>query len=124
MIAEAYQLGAVGIVFIIGGVFVLARRRSLARANAKDMIRWSWWTPRFNYSEEYFLILNTACGIGFILIGLLSLALFKDSEGRLPAPLEYVVVAVVGFLFIGGFISIIYVNFRFRKKKNRPTDSL
>jgi hypothetical protein len=79
----------------------------------------SWWTDRFNYSEEYFQILNIAGGIFFILVGIASLiaAFFRNSENKLPTSLEHLFMGIIGTVFIGGFLLIIFLNIRFRKTK-------
>ena len=119
MISHDTQIGLIGLAALCGGIFVLIRRKSLAKANAKNMTGRSWWESRFNYSEQYFLMAGTAAGIFFILVGIMSLlaAFFKNPEGRLPVPLEYLFWAIIGFIFGGGLIFITYVNFRFRKVK-------
>ncbi len=116
---ESLQLVLLGLAAIVGGTFVLVRRRRLAKASAKNMTRWPRWSNRFNYSEDYFLMLNTAGGVFIILVGIISLiaAPFKNSDQQMPAPLECLMMAIVGFIFVGGLLLIIYVNFRFRKAK-------
>jgi hypothetical protein len=119
VIAEKVQIGLFGAAALLGGVFILVRRKLLSKSNAKDMDAWLGFAFRFNYSEEFFVILNTAGGIVLILFGVILLigALFRDSENRLSSPLEFLILAIVGFIFAGGLLTITYVNIRFRKAK-------
>ena len=118
MISENTQVALVGLGSLLGGVFVLIRRKSLAKANAKNMVGRFAWT-RLDYSEEYFLFHGTACGIFFILVGILCLlaAIFRDENRIVAGPVGYLITGIVVFIFLAGLLVIGYGNYRFRSKK-------
>ena len=118
MISEKTQIGLIGIAGILGGVYVLVRRRSLAKANAKYMAGRYEWTG-VDYSEEYFRFLGTVGGIFFIFSGVMALLsyLFRDSQGTPQALAGYAMYGILVLVFIGGIISILYTRLRFRNKK-------
>lgn len=118
MIAHSTQLIVLGIVAVLGGTFVLVKRKSLAKANAKTMIGRGKWT-RLDYSEDYFLFLGTLCGIFFIMVGCMSLVsgIFRSDDKLSSDFVGYVIYGFFAVIALGFVISLPYVYFRFGNKK-------
>jgi intracellular septation protein A len=104
-----------GIGGVAAGIFLLVRRKSLAKANEKSMVGRGKWT-RFDYSEDYFRFLGTFGGIFFILAGALSLVsgFFRESN---PVGVGYILYGIVAIIFLAFLISIPYVYLKFGNKK-------
>lgn len=111
-----------GIGLLLAGSAYLVWYKRLARRYAEQMknnpfTKWF----RFEYSEEYYRKFNVFGGLFMIASGILCLVSAIGGEpGRVLHSVErYIVLALVALIFGGGFIFIIYINWRFgiRRKK-------
>lgn len=111
--SETITTGLIGFGFFFGGIIVLLIYDWLAKESAEKHGGELW---GFNYSEEYFRNLYFFCGLFCIAAGIIAIL------SALKFPPEYeqtkrnISFGLVGAIFIGAFIYIIYVNWRFGYK--------
>jgi drug/metabolite transporter (DMT)-like permease len=112
---EGTQRIILGVSLLAGGVFLLARYKSLARRVAEGMkdtplARW----PGFDSSEEFFRGLYGFAGVFMILSGLIPLVGAASGEPGSTSYVicDYVVRALLAGIFGGGLAFILYSNWR------------